>query len=94
MNCPFKNSENCSKKIGLCILCGILAIAGIALVLKLVTIILCIFPGNIAENTALVVTASIIVLVATRRHFKKSCCNNCDCNDSGCCNPKEPEEVK
>ncbi|MED7820365.1 MULTISPECIES: hypothetical protein [unclassified Francisella] len=96
MKCPFKENESCGKQFGLCALAVFLTILGVAVALKIITLILCIFPGSIHENTWLVVVSIILVLFAAKYHKKGHCCGS-DCSsscgktgsDKSCCNKKE-----
>ncbi|QIW09153.1 hypothetical protein [Francisella sp. LA112445] len=99
MKCPFKESESCGKKFGLCALAMFLTILGVAIALKIITLILCIFPGSIHENTWLVVISIILVLFAAKCHKSCHCCDSkcsksCDKEDSGkkCCTKNEESQ--
>ncbi|AIT09553.1 hypothetical protein LO80_05960 [Candidatus Francisella endociliophora] len=96
MGCPFKENEECSKKFGKCALFAFLTILGVAVGLKIITLILCILPGSSHGNTWLVVVATVMVLFAAKYHNKKACCgDSCDCPchnekaDKNCCNKKD-----
>ncbi|ASG68870.1 hypothetical protein CDV26_11230 [Francisella halioticida] len=97
MKCPFKESESCSKKNGLYALAMFLTVLGVAVALKIITLILCIFPGSIHENTWLVVISIVLVLFAAKCRKSGHCCglesNNSSCtkkeSDKECCNKDE-----
>ena len=95
MGCPFKDNEDKCKKVGKCILGVFLTILGTAVALKIITLILCIFPGPIHGNTWIVVIATVIVLYACKTYKNKSnCCSSdcgCACHKSKDCCDKEEE---
>jgi hypothetical protein len=75
MNCPFKEKSECYKKVDKCALVAFLAVFAIALGLKLITLVLLIFPGDIKDNTWLVVISTVIVtLISYKYCSKKSKC--------------------
>ena len=77
MKCPYKENSEYYKKAGKYLLAGFLAVLGIAVSLKIITTILLIFPGEIKDNTWLVVVATVIVVLASCKYCKKSkCCEN------------------
>ncbi|ALB02300.1 hypothetical protein ACH24_06165 [Francisella persica ATCC VR-331] len=84
MKCPFKENESYCKQVGLYVLVVFLTILGVAVTLKIITLILCIFPGSVRENTWLVVISIVLVLFATKYHSKGHCgCGHecsCPCN--------------
>jgi hypothetical protein len=88
MKCPFKENDKCCKQMGKCILAVFLTILGTAVVLKIITLILSIFPGSNHGNAWLVVISVIMVLFAAKYHKKGNCCcgPNCNCDDSCPCN--------
>lgn len=90
MGCPFKKDEECNKKAIHCIGAIFLTILGVSVALKIITLILCIFPGSSHGNTWLVVIATVMVLVAAKFYKNKSCDSNCECP----CHDKDkkPEE--
>jgi hypothetical protein len=76
MKCPYKENQECYKKAGKYILVGFLAVLGISIGLKIITMILLIFPGNIADNTWLVIVSTVIVILLSIKYcYKKSKCN-------------------
>ncbi|OIN83487.1 hypothetical protein KX00_192 [Francisella sp. TX07-6608] len=81
MKCPFKENESCCKQFWFCALAVFLTILGVAVALKIITLILCIFPGSIHENTWLVVISIVLVLFAAKYHSKGhcGCVPNCEC---------------
>lgn len=80
MNCPFNKDDKCNKEVGKCILAIFLTILGVAVALKIITLILCILPGSSYGNTWLVVVATIMVLFVAK-YYKKGCCGaDCDCS--------------
>ncbi|APC90745.1 hypothetical protein CGC45_00025 [Francisella opportunistica] len=87
MKCPFKENESCCKQVGVCALGVFLTILGVAVALKIITLILCIFPGSVQENTWLVVISIVLVLFAAKYHSK----GNCSCGpECGCpCNKNQ-----
>ena len=76
MKCPYKENPDCYKKMGKCLLAGFLAILGISVGLKIITMILLIFPGSIANNTWIVIVSTVIVILMSIKH----CCKNSQCN--------------
>lgn len=75
MKCPYKENPDCYKNIGKCLLAGFLAILGISVGLKIITMVLLIFPGSIANNTWLVIISTIIVVLLSIKH----CCKTSKC---------------
>ncbi|MED7788699.1 hypothetical protein [Francisella sp. 19X1-34] len=99
MKCPFKENESCGKKFGLCAVAIFLTILGVAIALKIITLILCIFPGSVQDNTWLTVISIVLVLFAAKCHKNGHCCDSqcsksCGKEDSDkkCCdNNKESQ---
>ncbi|AJI54328.1 hypothetical protein [Francisella philomiragia] len=81
MKCPFKENDSCCKQFWFCALAVFLTVLGVAVALKIITLILCIFPGSVHENTWLVVISIVLVLFAAKYHKKGHCgCGSkCDC---------------
>ncbi|KEI35076.1 hypothetical protein FRA_41c09690 [Francisella sp. W12-1067] len=97
MKCCFKENPECYKKMAKCALAVFLAILGVAVVLKIITLILAILPGSSYGNAWLVVIAAVIVLFAYK-YYKKDNCDSesaCPCHDTDkACNEenKKPKD--
>ncbi len=89
MNCPWKNNKcvsNCLLKFG----CLALSVLGVAILIKIIALILCIFSCGMYLNTIIAIVATVIVL-------GMYCCKGCgkstsNCEDKGCDLPTESEE--
>ncbi|GAB4221788.1 MAG: hypothetical protein Kow0076_0590 [Francisella sp.] len=92
IKCPFKESDSCCKQFWFCVLAIFLTILGVALALKIITLILCIFPGSIHENTWIVITSIILVFGAARCYVKGYF--NCFINCCGCKDKEEKNDKK
>ncbi len=81
MKCPFKENDSCCKQFWFCAVAVVLTVLGVAVALKIITLILCIFPGSVHENTWIVVISIVLVLFAAKYHKKGHCgCGpECDC---------------
>ncbi|TDT73448.1 hypothetical protein EDC55_10317 [Allofrancisella inopinata] len=79
MKCCFKENPECYKEMAKCALVVFLAILGVAVVLKIITLILAIFPGSSHGNAWLVVIAAVIVLFACKYYKKGNCDSECAC---------------
>ncbi|MBK2026549.1 hypothetical protein IB642_04580 [Allofrancisella guangzhouensis] len=88
MKACFKENQECCKKMAKCALAVFLTILGVAVALKIITLILAILPGSSYGDAWLVVIAAVIVLFALKYHKKDNCNSNCACpcydNDNIC----------